>query len=159
MLDRTKVLTTAVALLTSVLVTLPTAQGQANANEIQTRIEAVSRVSSQVILETAKQYIGTPYCRGGHSARCFDCSGFTKYVYQNQGIKLPPTVNSQYKLAKQIPKSKAVPGDLVFFLSKSGYAYHVGIYAGNGKVLHSPKRGHLVRIERIWTSSVRYGRI
>jgi cell wall-associated NlpC family hydrolase len=159
MLDRTKVLTTAVALLTGVLVTLPTAQGQANANEIQTKIEAVSKVSSQVILDTAKQYIGTPYCWGGRSTGCFDCSGLVKYVYENQGINLPPTANSQYKLAKQIPKSETVPGDLVFFISKSGYAYHVGIYAGNGKVLHSPKRGHHVRIETIWSSSVRYGRI
>ena len=159
MLDRTKVLTTAVALLTSVLVTLPTAQGQANANEIQTRNETVSKVSNQVILNTAKQYIGTPYCRGGHSTRCFDCSGLVKYVYQSQGINLPPTVNSQYKLAKKILKSKAVPGDLDFFLSKNGYAYHVGIYAGNGKVLHSPKRGHRVRIETIWSSLVSYGRI
>ena len=159
MLDRTKRLVTATALLTSLLVSLPIAQGQANANEIQTRIEAVSIVSSQVTLKTAKQYIGIPYCRGGHSTRCFDCSGLIQYVYRSQGIKLPPTVTGQYKLAKKIPKSKAVPGDLVFFFSKSGYAYHVGIYAGNGKVLHSPKRGHRVRIESIWTSNVRYGRV
>lgn len=159
MLDRTKRLTTAIALLTSLLVSLPVAQGQANANEMQTKIEVVSKVSRQVILDTAKQYIGTPYCRGGHSTRCFDCSGLIKYVYQSQGINLPPTVTGQYKLAKKIPKSKAVPGDLVFFFSKSGYMYHVGIYAGNGKVLHSPKRGHHVRVESIWTSNVRYGRI
>ena len=159
MLDRTKRLTTAIALLTSLLVSLPITQGQANANEMQTKIEAVSKVSSQVIFNTAKQYIGTPYCRGGQSSRCFDCSGFIKYVYQIKGIKLPSTVNGQYKLAKKIPKSKAVPGDLVFFFSKNGYSYHVGIYAGNGKVLHSPKRGHHVRIESIWTSNVRYGRI
>jgi cell wall-associated NlpC family hydrolase len=159
MLDRTKVLTTAVALLTSVLVTLPTAQGQANANEIQTRIEAISVVPNQATIKIAKQYIGTPYCRGGKTTRCFDCSGFTKYVYKTQGINLPPTAQSQYQVARKISARNAVPGDLVFFYSRSGFIYHVGIYMGNGKVLHSPRRGTSVRIESIWTSRVNYGRI
>ena len=159
MLDRTKVLTTAVALLTSVLVTLPTAQGQANANEIQTRIEAVNVMPSQALIATAKQYIGIPYCRGGQTARCFDCSGFTKYVYKTQGINLPSTAQSQYRVAQKIPASEAVPGDLVFFYYRGNLVYHVGIYMGNGKVLHSPRRGAHVRIESIWTSRVKYGRI
>jgi cell wall-associated NlpC family hydrolase len=159
MLDRTKVLTTAVALLTSVLVTLPTAQGQANANEIQTRIEAVSVMPNQAAIKTAKQYIGTPYCRGGKTTRCFDCSGFTKYVYKTQGINLPPTAHGQYRVAKKISAKEAVPGDLVFFYYRSGFIYHVGIYAGDGKVLHSPRRGKHVRIESIWTSRVKYGRL
>jgi len=159
MLDRTKVLTTAVALLTSVLVALPTAQGQANANEIQTRIEAVTKVPNQALIRTAKQYIGTPYCRGGKTSRCFDCSGFTKYVYKTQGINLPPTAQSQYRVAQKISAKNAVPGDLVFFYYRSGFIYHVGIYMGDGKVLHSPRRGTHVRIESIWTSRVKYGRI
>jgi cell wall-associated NlpC family hydrolase len=159
MLDRTKVLTTAVALLTSVLVTLPTAQGQANANEIQTRIEAVTVKSRQAITKTAKQYIGIPYCRGGKTTRCFDCSGFTKYVYRSQGINLPPTAHGQYKIATKVSAKEAQPGDLVFFQYRNGWVYHVGIYVGDGKVLHSPRRGKSVRIESIWTSRVKYGRI
>jgi len=157
MLDRTKRLTTAIALLTSLLVSLPIAQGQANANEMQTKIE--TKVAAKSIVAIAKQYIGTPYCRGGHTSRCFDCSGFTQYVYNQHGIKLPPIVHSQYRIATKIAASKAKPGDLVFFVTKHGYAYHVAIYVGNGKVIHSPKRGHHVRVESIWTSNVRYGRI
>jgi cell wall-associated NlpC family hydrolase len=157
MLDRTKRLTTAVALLTSLLVSLPTAQGQANANEMQTKIETIVTVKS--IVAIAKQHIGTPYCRGGQTTRCFDCSGFTKYVYNQQGIELPPTAQGQYRIATKVAASKAKPGDLVFFMTKHGYAYHVAIYVGNGKVIHSPKHGHRVRIESIWTSNVRYGRI
>lgn len=159
MLDRTTVLTTAVALLTSVLVTLPTAQGQTNANEIQTKIEAVTKVPNQALIRTAKQHIGTPYCRGGKTSRCFDCSGFTKYVYKTQGINLPPTAQSQYRVAQKISARNAVPGDLVFFYYRSGFIYHVGIYMGNGKVLHSPRRGTSVRIESMWTSRVKYGRL
>lgn len=157
MLDRTKRLTTAIALLTSLLVSLPITQGQANANEIQTKIE--TKIAVNLTVAIAKKYIGTPYCRGGQNPRCFDCSGFTQYVYNQQGIKLPPTAQGQYRIATKIAASKAKPGDLVFFVTKQGYAYHVAIYVGNGKVIHSPKRNHHVRVESIWTSNVRYGRV
>lgn len=160
MLDRTKVLTTVTALLTALFVSLPVAQGQANANEIQTRIETVRTITlSQIALLTADNYIGTPYCRGGESPRCFDCSGFIQYVYKTQGIDLPRTVTGQYRVAVHITADELQPGDLVFFYSKSGHFYHVGIYVGDGKVLHAPRRGTHVRVESIWTSRVKYGRI
>ena len=154
MVNRTKVYATVVALLTSLLVTLPTAQGQANAKEIQ----EISKPSSGV-LGTAKKYLGTPYCRGGQSPRCFDCSGFVKYIHAQKGIDLPRTSHEQYKATKKISKSEAVPGDLVFFHYRNGYVYHVGIYVGDGKVLHSPKRGQDVRIVKIWTGRVTFGRV
>ncbi len=154
MVIRTKVLTTVVALLTALSVTLPTAQGQANAKEIQ----EIARPTSGV-LGAAEKYIGTPYCRGGQSPRCFDCSGFVKYVHAQKGIDLPRTSHQQYKATKKISRSEAVPGDLVFFHYRSGYVYHVGIYVGDGKVLHSPKRGQDVRISQIWTARVTFGRV
>jgi cell wall-associated NlpC family hydrolase len=151
---KTKVLTTVVALLTALFVMLPAAQGQANAKEIQ----EISKPTSGVI-GAAEKYIGTPYCRGGQSPRCFDCSGFVKYVHAQKGIDLPRTAHQQYKMAKKISKSEAVPGDLVFFKYKNGYVHHVGIYVGDGKVLHSPKRGQDVRISEIWTARVTFGRV
>ena len=154
MVIRTKVLTTVVALLTALSVTLPTAQGQANAKEIQ----EIARPTSGV-LGAAEKYIGTPYCRGGQSPRCFDCSGFVKYVHAQKDIDLPRTSHQQYKATKKISRSEAVPGDLVFFHYRSGYVYHVGIYVGDGKVLHSPKRGQDVRISQIWTARVTFGRV
>jgi cell wall-associated NlpC family hydrolase len=150
---KTKVLTTAVALLTIFFVTLPAAQGQANAREIQ---EAT--ITSEVI-GVAEKYIGTPYCRGGAGPQCFDCSGFVKYIYLQKGIDLPRTSTQQYMATKRISKSEAIPGDLVFFHYRSGYIHHVGIYAGDGKVLHSPKRGQDVRISDIWTGRVTFGRV
>jgi cell wall-associated NlpC family hydrolase len=151
---KTKVLTTAVALLTSLLVTLPAAQGQANAKEIQETLTPNSGV-----LGSAHNLIGTPYCRGGSSTRCFDCSGFVQYVYKQHGIDLPHNANGQRRAVRNIPASQAVPGDLVFFVTSKGYAYHVGIYVGNGKVLHSPKHGQRVRIATIWSRNVRFGRV
>ena len=153
MVIRTKVLTTVVALLTALFVTLPAAQGQANAKEIQE-----ARITSGVI-GVAEKYIGTPYCRGGQSPRCFDCSGFVKYVHAQKGIDLPRTSAQQYRATKKISKSEAVPGDLVFFHYRNGYVHHVGIYVGDGKVLHSPKRGQDVRISEIWTARVTFGRV
>ena len=154
MVNRTKVYATAVALLTTMLVTLPTAQGQANAKEIQEK-----SIKTSGVIGAAKKYIGTPYCRGGQSPRCFDCSGFVKYVHAQKGIDLPRTAHQQYKEAKKISKSKAKPGDLVFFHYRSGYVHHVGIYVGDGKVLHSPRRGQSVRVVEIWTGRVTFGRV
>ena len=154
MVIKTKVLTTVVALLTALFVTLPAAQGQANAKEIQ----EISKPTSGV-LGVAEKYLGTPYCRGGQSPRCFDCSGFVKYIHAQKGINLPRTAHQQYKVTKKISKSEAVPGDLVFFHYRNGYVYHVGIYVGDGKVLHSPKRGQDVRIVKIWTGRVTFGRV
>ena len=154
MVIKTKVLTTVVALLTALFVTLPAAQGQANAKEIQ----EISKPTSGV-LGVAEKYLGTPYCRGGQSPRCFDCSGFVKYIHAQKGIDLPRTSHEQYKATKKISKSEAVPGDLVFFHYRNGYVYHVGIYVGDGKVLHSPKRGQDVRIVKIWTGRVTFGRV
>jgi cell wall-associated NlpC family hydrolase len=110
-------------------------------------------------LTLAKDYVGTRYCRGGASPKCFDCSGLIKYVYSKQGIKLPRIVSGQMKLARIVPKKLAKPGDLVFFVNKSGYPYHVGIYMGNNKILHSPKPGRKVRVETIWSSRVKFGTI
>ena len=158
MLVRTKVLTTAVALLTITLVTLPTAQGQANANEIKLKIEAVLKVSNQEILDTAKQYIGTPYCWGGETARCFDCSGFIQYVYNKNGIEVSRTADEQLRSMTIIPRDEAQEGDLVFFVYRNGYAHHVGIYVGNNMILHSPRPGKKVRLEEIWSTRVVFAR-
>jgi cell wall-associated NlpC family hydrolase len=113
-------------------------------------------MSGQVIVETASQYIGTRYCRGGASPRCFDCSGFTQYIYEQQGVILDRRTHKQYKQSTIITKEEAKPGDLVFFLSKSGYAYHVGIYIGDDKVLHAPKPGRRVKVEEIWSSRIKF---
>jgi cell wall-associated NlpC family hydrolase len=110
-------------------------------------------------ISSAESLIGTRYCRGGQSPRCFDCSGFIKYIYGKQGVSLPGHVAGQMKSSTIVPKSEAVPGDLVFFVSKSGYPYHAGIYIGNNKIIHSPKPGRSVKIENIWSSRVKFGTI
>jgi cell wall-associated NlpC family hydrolase len=123
-----------------------------------TGIPVASASEDSDSLTIAKKYIGTPYCWGGESVSCFDCSGFVQYVYNKNGIQILRTADQQYRSATIIPRIKAQEGDLVFF-TKHGYAYHVGIYMGNNKILHSPKPGAKVRIDSLWGSNFTFGSI
>lgn len=100
---------------------------------------------------------GVPYRYGGSTPRGFDCSGFTSYVYRQIGVHIPRTASAQRRAANWISRSSARPGDLVFF-HRGGRVYHVGLYAGNNRVLHSPRPGKRVEVVHIWTRSVSFGR-
>ena len=121
--------------------------------------QTIPVVNSTAIVDTAHNYIGVPYCRGGSRGRCFDCSGFTSFVYKKYGINLSRSAHQQYRNAKIIPKNKAVPGDLVFFKTKNDYVYHVGIYLGDDKIIHAPRHGRKVRIETIWSKRVEFAKV
>ena len=79
---------------------------------------------------------------------------YTKWLHRN----LPRTANAQRLATVRIWKTQVRPGDLIFFM-RSGRAYHVGIYAGYGKVWHAPYPGQRVQLSRIWTSSWVAGRV
>lgn len=107
------------------------------------------------IVSIAARYLGTPYKYGGTSPQTgFDCSGFVQYVYAQAGISLPRTSQTQQQIGTRVSMNALLPGDLVF----RGYpAYHVGIYAGGGQAIHSPRTGYTVCYQSIsyWTSAVR----
>ena len=105
------------------------------------------------IIGIAASLSGIYYRYGGTTTAGFDCSGFTSYVYRQVGKSIPRTAEAQRAASSKV--SNPVPGDLIFF----GYpAYHVGIYAGNGKMWDSPHSGEAVALRDIWTSAVTYGR-
>ncbi|WP_406859499.1 C40 family peptidase [Streptomyces sp. HUAS MG47] len=101
---------------------------------------------------------GAPYKYGATGPSRFDCSGLTLYSYKRAGKALPRTAQQQYNKTRHIAASGRAKGDLVFFHS-GGRVYHVGIYAGNGRIWHSPKTGSWVKLDRIWSSKVWYGRV
>ncbi|MEW2395414.1 C40 family peptidase [Streptomyces sp. NPDC046862] len=109
-------------------------------------------------LQVAASKKGSPYKWGGTGPKRFDCSGLTLYSFKKAGKKLPRTAQAQYNKTKHISAKSRKAGDLVFFHSGSS-VYHVGIYAGKGKIWHSPKSGEVVKREKIWTKSVWYGRV
>ncbi|MER6380667.1 C40 family peptidase [Streptomyces sp. NPDC001250] len=109
-------------------------------------------------LQVAASKQGAPYQWGATGPHRFDCSGLTLYSFKKAGKSLPRTAAAQYNTSHHISADSRRAGDLVFFHSGS-YVYHVGIYAGHGKIWHAPKTGDVVRLQKIWTSSVWYGRI
>jgi peptidoglycan DL-endopeptidase CwlO len=110
------------------------------------------------VLSAGKALQGTPYRYGGATPSGFDCSGFTSYVYRKASLNLPHSATLQMRRADRIARRSARPGDLVFF-RRGDRAYHVGIYAGGGRVLHSPRPGQRVKTARIWTRNVSFGRV
>jgi cell wall-associated NlpC family hydrolase len=109
-------------------------------------------------LKIAASKKGSPYQYGAAGPHRFDCSGYTLYVFKKAGKKLPRTAAAQYNRTRHISASSRKAGDLVFFHSGRN-VYHVGIYAGKGRIWHSPRPGRTVRQEKIWTGSVWYGRV
>ncbi|MDA8443291.1 MAG: NlpC/P60 family protein [Peptococcaceae bacterium] len=91
------------------------------------------------ILTTAKEYLGTPYRWGGSSpATGFDCSGYTSYVFAQNGISLPRISRDQYSVGTPVSFANLQPGDLVFFsFSGNGVVDHVGIYLGNDEFINA----------------------
>ncbi|MFE9452909.1 C40 family peptidase [Streptomyces sp. NPDC006739] len=109
-------------------------------------------------LQIAASKKGSPYAWGATGPRRFDCSGLTLYSFKKAGKTLPRTAAQQYNKTRHISAGNRQAGDLVFFHSGSS-VYHVGIYAGKGKIWHAPRTGDVVRLQKIWTSSVWYGRV
>jgi cell wall-associated NlpC family hydrolase len=89
------------------------------------------------IIGTAQQFLGVPYVWGGSSPSGFDCSGFVQYVYAKHGINLPRTADIQISAGQPVSKSDLQPGDLVFFAGDYVNISHVGIYVGNGQMIHA----------------------
>ena len=115
-------------------------------------------VNVKLELRTAAAQKGKPYRYGAAGPNAFDCSGFTSYVLKKQGIKLPRTAAQQHSKTKWVSHMKAKVGDLVFFYS-GGRVTHVGILAGHLKMWAAPHTGTVVKLQKIYTSHVVYGRV
>ena len=102
-------------------------------------------MSGQDIVNCAKKYLGVPYVFGGTTPRGFDCSGFVKYVYAEFGHVLSRTTAEQINNGRAVSRNELQPGDLVF--PNPG---HVTIYIGDNHVIHAPKPGQVVKIEKLW---------
>jgi cell wall-associated NlpC family hydrolase len=117
----------------------------------QVRNKATDVASDLVI--SAMTFLGVPYRRGGMSRETgFDCSGFTRHVFENTvGLILPRRAIEQANSPDLVPvaKTELKPGDLVFFNTLRNTFSHVGIYIGDNKFIHSPRTGAKVRIEDI----------
>jgi cell wall-associated NlpC family hydrolase len=121
---------------------------------------AATTTPGQRIVALAKQLVGSRYTYGGASpAQGFDCSGLTEWVYAHAGVAtLPHNANAQRFAPRMhwVARANARPGDLVFYFSGSGQAYHVAIYAGHGMQYAATMPGEGVRYQIVWSRQVAY---
>ncbi|GAA1616370.1 C40 family peptidase [Brevibacterium sanguinis] len=105
-----------------------------------------AKPSGDDLVETAKQFDGLRYLWAGVSAYGFDCSGFTYSIYRAHGIDIPRDSGDQAKAGKEVSSKDLKAGDLLFFSTSSGTVHHVGMYIGDGKMIHSPNASKTVYV-------------
>jgi cell wall-associated NlpC family hydrolase len=107
--------------------------------------------TNRSIIAQARRFLGVHYLWGGLSAWGFDCSGIVWDVYRAHGLTIPRDADPQLHHGRAVARSALRPGDLLFFGSP-GYADHVAIYVGGGRMLEAPDSAHRVRIAPVrWT--------
>ena len=115
-----------------------------------TLASSVRSRASELVL-AAMNFVGVPYRRGGNDVdNGFDCSGFTRHIFElSLGLMLPRRVDEQAsaKGLVSIDRAELRPGDLVFFNTLKRTFSHVGIYVGDGRFIHAPRSGTEIRLE------------
>ncbi|MEE1942481.1 NlpC/P60 family protein [Streptomyces sp. TRM 70361] len=119
---------------------------RASAERVDLGSTAPSSGRAGAAFSAAQSKVGSPYVWGATGPNSFDCSGLTSWAYSQAGVSLPRTSQAQANAGTRISKGELAVGDLVFFYSD---LHHVGLYAGNGQILHAPKPGANVRYESI----------
>lgn len=105
--------------------------------------------ASHPAVELARTLLGIPYrWAGADPAKGFDCSGLVYYVFNQLQVRIPRMQRDLFKSAEQVGRSDLQPGDLLFFNTFARLS-HVGIYIGEGRFIHAPRRGHNVSIESL----------
>ncbi|PWK12751.1 NlpC/P60 family protein [Tumebacillus permanentifrigoris] len=124
---------------------------------------------AQAIITLGKKYMGVPYKFGAKTTdapRLMDCSSFMQYIFKSQGIALPRDSRQQGAIGTKVLKSQLQPGDLIFFKYPERYSDgrigHVGVYIGNGQMLHTiPRTGVTITkftTSSYWTKNFLYGK-
>jgi cell wall-associated NlpC family hydrolase len=104
------------------------------------------------IVDAALKLLGAPYRNGGVDPAGFDCSGFTQYVFAEEGLALPREVRDQFRAGSPIdPAAGLLAGDLLFFTTEAPGASHVAISLGGDAFVHAPSSNGVVRVERLTT--------
>ncbi|MFG2558231.1 NlpC/P60 family protein [Streptomyces sp. NPDC048496] len=125
-----------------------TARATARADRSAPRLGTVQAPNARAAEAIAFAYgaLGKPYVWGATGPSSFDCSGLTQAAWRSAGVSLPRTTYTQINAGRNIPRSELAPGDLVFFYSGIS---HVGLYIGDGQMIHAPHPGAPVRIAPI----------
>jgi cell wall-associated NlpC family hydrolase len=102
--------------------------------------------AAQTVVDTAMAQRGDPYVWAAGGPDSFDCSGLTAYAYAAAGISLPHSSAAQARMGTAVARGDLQPGDLVYFYSPVS---HIGIYIGNGMMVHAPTSGDVVKVSSV----------
>ena len=112
--------------------------------------DASANPKIQSIISMAESFLGTPYLWGGTTPAGFDCSGFVQYVYNNNGYKITRTTYTQWDNdGVFVSRYELQPGDLIYFGTEANSPSHVGMYVGNGQMIHAPHTGDVIKYANI----------
>ncbi|WP_330236587.1 C40 family peptidase [Streptomyces sp. NBC_00566] len=122
---------------------------RSSSERVQLGNAAPSSGRAGAAFSAAQGKIGTPYVYGATGPSSYDCSGLTSWAYAQAGVSIPRTSEAQANIGTRIYSTSDLQvGDLVFFFND---IHHVGLYAGNGQILHAPRTGTVVRYESMST--------
>ena len=107
------------------------------------QIPEENQSAAQQIVSAAYSFLGIPYVWGGTTTAGFDCSGMVQAAHAAAGISIPRVSWDQGAAGVEVSASEALPGDIVY------YGWHVGIYIGNGQMIHAPEEGDVVKISTV----------
>ena len=107
---------------------------------------AAANGAAQKAVDTALAQLGDPYRWGATGPNAFDCSGLTSFAYKTAGVSIPRVSKAQSTFGAPVSKAALKPGDLVFFYSPVS---HVGMYIGNGQIVHAPSWGSSVKVVKL----------
>lgn len=137
--------------------TATTIAGAATPDDARRLVLSQPEITAAAV-RVARRQKGDPYQYGAAGPDAFDCSGLVQFSFARAGQSMPRTSSEQATATRRVSAASARRGDLVFFYDKGG-VYHVGIYLGDQRVLHSPRTGEVVQAEQIWTTKVFFGRV
>lgn len=146
-------------------VVTPAGTREINKTDVQP-VSSIFSMAGKDVVDQGKQFIGLSYLWGGMSSFGYDCSGFAYSMYKACGYLLPRDASDQAVQGTPVASSHLEQGDLLFFANDNGKGAvrHVGIYAGDGMMLHSPKTGREIELlslagtsyEKEWAGARRY---
>ncbi|BCZ47758.1 hypothetical protein psyc5s11_38250 [Clostridium gelidum] len=123
-----------------------TSNTKSSGKKSNSTVAAPAAGKAQAILNEAYKHLGANYVWGATGPDTFDCSGFTEYVYEHgAGIDISRTTYTQINVGQSVSEDQLKPGDLVF-----PHAGHVGIYVGNGQMIHAPQTGEVIKVGPVY---------
>lgn len=124
-----------------------TSNTKSSSKKSNSSVAAPAAGNAQAILNEAYKHLGKSYVWGATGPDTFDCSGFTQYVYEHAaGMDISRTTYTQINVGQPVSQDQLKPGDLVF-----PHAGHVGIYVGNGQMIHAPQTGDVVKVGPVYS--------